>query len=923
MPIERADLRAVSDLDAAARLFRALGYTAKPTRIDPSALGIENLPKNLLLRAGQRSREGYAVFLAEAPQFPRSLAAFGRSLRERLHDDPLAVLGVPGRDGRWERFVVVRPRAVQTSGRIAYRAAKIEVLVGSPTRHDAEVLEGLRWWDGDTEAQRRVDEAFDVEAVTKRFFVGLREHFDRLEAALDEAGRRQPHIVAALDLGGGARRVAIRLVSQVLFCWFLQRKGLLAGDRDYLLSRWRRHRGDYYATELEPLFYEALALPVDRRPPGRPGHEIPFLNGGLFHRAYGDVSLPVPDELLGEDAGLLGYLAGWTFTLSEESPDEVDVAVDPELLGRVFENLISDDEQSRYGVVYTPRPVVQFMCREALAMHLERAVALPEAWCRRLLTDDTAFEGYGLEHGSRAVLDLCWRLETALDNLRILDPAVGSGAFLLGMLAEIVRLRTLAHVAAHGSAPDGATLRSWKLACIERTLFGVDIEPLALELCRLRLWLALIVDVAPGEPVPALPNLEHRTIPADSLTDFVGGVEVQNTRGGARPVSEQSFLLVVGEIEPLRTRFFYAADPEEKARVREELAARENRLVEEVLDLASEGAAGQPTEEREARRAYVAESRRRFASADRVFPIFVPAFHAPEVLARGGWDIVIMNPPYLGKKQVAQKVREGKIEASRQRDWERHHGESTDLMILFGYRARELVRPGGVCSVIFQDSLFTSTDAQKLRQILWDSDTVQVMARTRCFEGKAVNGGVVVWRREAAISGNGIVRWVEGYRRDPRDFAAACEPLDGDAEQPFRTGEMEVWRVERRHYMVLPSRPLFRPAPVALWMVERFAALHPPEVRRPEGWNQLSNTRQLNRLIGDLRRTGWFERLRPGQLVPLGYCIVGGQGLATADDRFFLAAIKGTDEAAECAEAQARLLRQIAAVPHLNAMPFR
>src|SRR5205823_3204078 len=124
----------------------------------------------------------------------------------------------------------------------------------------------------------------------------------------------------------------IRILAQILFCYFLQRKRLLAGQRDFLNQAWsNRTPGAFYPSVLEPLFYETLAVPAASRTVGGATREIPFLNGGLFERRYGDASLDLPDEVFSMDEGLLGYLNHWTFTVAEETADEIEVAVDPEM----------------------------------------------------------------------------------------------------------------------------------------------------------------------------------------------------------------------------------------------------------------------------------------------------------------------------------------------------------------------------------------------------------------------------------------------------------------------------------------------------------------------------------------------------------------------------------------------------------------
>ena len=229
--------------------------------------------------------------------------------------------------------------------------------------------------------------------------------------------------------------MALRIVTQILFCYFVQRKGLLEGDRGWLTRRFQANlaRGSYYQRVLEPLFYEALAKSVAARPEEWRRDTLPFLNGGLFERHYGDVSLPISDDVLSTDDGLIGFLDRWTFTVAEEAADESEIAVDPETLGKIFESLIPENVLRKEGTVYTPRPVVQFMCREALVPYLERETGIDEDGARVLLLDDEALDHVTAEHGSEEALALARRVDAAVDRIRVIDPAVGSGAFLLGM----------------------------------------------------------------------------------------------------------------------------------------------------------------------------------------------------------------------------------------------------------------------------------------------------------------------------------------------------------------------------------------------------------------------------------------------------------------------------------------------------------
>ena len=884
-------------MNDALTLFEDLGYTQPARRVNASDL---NLPEFLLdcrvARLGRSARTGYGLVVAEAAALPRSLRPLARILQRQIHDRPLAAIGVRDDGGAWRQMIVLRPRRV--SGQLgAVTVARLDIDLAHPTGHDAEVLNLLRWQPdvSDDTAQTAVDDALDVERVTRAFYSGLVPHFHALEDAIEGCRARNVVVAGAIDSAGGRRRVAIRILTQLLFCYFLQRKDLLAGERRYLSRAFEDRRGPYYPTVLEPLIYDVLAKPAGEREGTLRHLDIPFLNGGLFERRYGPVSLDLPDPVFDLDSGLLGYLDHWTFTVAEERADEQEVAVDPEMLGRIFKSLLPDYEREREGTYYTPRPVVQFMCREALVASLSPDPEIGERTMRTLLVEEEPLEVLRDSHEVGRLRRVLRRLNERLDSLTVLDPAVGSGAFLLGMLGEVVRLRSIAHLAIHGRHPTEEQIQAWKLHAIERTLFGVDIEPVAVELCRLRLWLSLAVELGSARPVPPLPNLEYRTICANSLVDFVEGAAIQDTRGGELPLGDP----VADQVVDLRAQYFQAADPGEKAKLRGRLLEAENTLLGSWLAGKRAELGRHPTAQRR-----LHELEKALRSSDREYPVFMPGFSAPDVWRDGGWDLVIMNPPYVGRKEIPQRHSEAYVQALIN-----HYGATNDTMILFALRALQLANPRGVVAMIFNDSVFTSTDGTDLRRTLFASTTVTASARTKCFEGQAVNGGVIVARR--GMDPEVPLRWVEGYRRPVADFAAASAVMEAKSPgMPASAGAMEVYETPRERYTVLPQRPFYRPSLPALALLDRFReAMRTSSITAAEDWDLLSNTRTLDHRIESLRRTGFYQRLRPGEFVLLGLVIEGGQGLATADDRRFLGAIEGTDAAADHLQMQERLER--------------
>jgi len=749
--------------------------------------------------------------------------------------------------------------------------------------------------------------ALDIEAVTDRFYKGLRPHFDALEKAVSATAARNVARAVAIDSAGGVRRVAIRVLTQLLFCYFLQRKRLLAGDRDYLSRAYSQHSGLYYPTVLEPLFYETLAVPVEERRVSAAAASIPFLNGGLFERRYGEASLDLADDVFSLDGGLLGYLNHWTFTVAEETADEAEVAVDPEMLGRIFESLLPDAEREQKGTYYTPRPVVQFMCREALVARLTPD-PFDEDHLRTLLSEDDPLEVLRSKMSRTELATLARELDSRLSELTVLDPAVGSGAFLLGMLGEIIRLRGTSHLVLHGVPPLDEQIHAWKLHAIERSLFGVDIEPTAIELCRLRLWLSLAVQLEEGRAVQPLPNLEYRTVCADSLVDFVEGIpiqdtgrEVASTAKGSREAKGGALFgaLEVEDVVSLRGQYFNAALPTDKSRLRGQLLDSENGLLEAWLKDAQAQLRKNP-----AAQARLAGLKEQLRSPDRVYPVFMPGFSAPEVWRDEGWDVVIMNPPYVGRRAIPQRYSPEVVRAI-----EQHYGATHDAMILFGLRALQLTRPGGAISMIGNDSLFTSTDGEGFRQSLFDRALVRTLARTRCFEGQAITGGVIVAKNSPPT--DQCLRWIEGFGRPVEDFAGASAALScTDGWSQSTAGAMEVFMCGADAYRTLPNYPLFRPVREALKLQNLFPKAIGWEVfGRPgrTGWGLLSNAPAMDRLVDTMLTAKQLGNAKSGQFIFLGLAAVAAMGLQTSDDRRFVAAIEDTKEGADHKAFQDRL----------------
>jgi len=446
-----------------------------------------------------------------------------------------------------------------------------------------------------------VIEAFSVEKLNKEFFT---DYCNALERVRSEIGERHKWDKKTVDLE------AQTLLNRLLFLYFVQRKGWLNRQRDYLYRNFQRFADDgAEKTTFLDRFLRQLFVKLSTEGPQAdvPDHDLPFLNGGLFSDEYGDEH---HDESVGRHFrlkvgnGIFSYifenlLERYNFTIHEDSPMSYEVAIDPEMLGRIFEALTLQKEESESGGKslrhdtgshYTPRAIVHYLCRDSLAASL---VSQPpfagtkdasERVCRILALDATE----GIDEEMRLVLNECLTPDEArklLDHvfdLRACDPGVGSGAFPMGLLHEMVNLARLCEGRAAGKDPvlhDPTWLYVTKKHIIGRVIYGVDIQQQAVEICKLRLWLSLMVDYElSADPdncearsfrkalkeIEPLPNLDYKIRRANSLVDYIHGEPIELKQ----PAGKSIAALPLSQLTSAKRDFFNAHTAAAKRKLR-------------------------------------------------------------------------------------------------------------------------------------------------------------------------------------------------------------------------------------------------------------------------------------------------------------------------------------------------------------------
>jgi len=513
----------------------------------------------------------------------------------------------------------------------------------------------------------KLEKAFSVEKITKEFYEEIAIKFTELVGGERRIRSRKIEEKGNLKLpytndDTVKKEFAVRLIGRLLFCWFLKKKTSVETQNfvslltnEILSSTAVERYPNYHHMVLEPLFFEVLNTPVDRRKKefkGSPWANIPFLNGGLFEPHLHDFyepgalgvskhinTLKIPDIWFKE---LFEVFETYNFTINENTSIDIDLSVDPEMLGRIFENLLAEinpetGETARKatGSYYTPRPIVEYTVDESLKQYLITQTGISEDKLSKLLSyGDTEVDLSESEKDS--IID-------ALDRLKIIDPACGSGAFPMGILQKMLlilqridpeskkwlskKLERIESKVLRDEAEKKLRNENWyyvhKLGIIQSSIYGVDIQPIATEISKLRFFLSLIVDekvddAKPNRGVEPLPNLEFKFVCANSL------IGLPKANGGFSESPKD-----IERLKNLREAYFTSFG-EEKRRIEKEFIETQKRMFEHSLKWSAK------------------DTQTLKLSQWNPFSNEPSSWFDPEWMfgVRDGFDVVIANPPY-------------------------------------------------------------------------------------------------------------------------------------------------------------------------------------------------------------------------------------------------------------------------------------
>ncbi len=646
--------------------------------------------------------------------------------------------------------------------------------------------------------------AFSVSAVTDLFYKEFFEIYDKVVASV----RNKNNSISEES----ARDFVLLFSIRTVFLGFIQKKKWLGGDEKFIQNFFQEYKNgfigknEFYAGWLAPLFFEALNSPQGRKVAygnndfSKEMEEklqmAPYLNGGLFRQkiGYDDNGWVIPDQEIGD---FFDFLFAHSFTIEENSLDDEDLQLNPEFLGIIFERLVNKAD----GAVYTPRPEVDLMCRLSLVKWLEKNLENPvkadnlyELFFRESENEEDQKQG---SFSKKEALEIAEKLA----NLSICDPAVGSGAFLVGMMQVLDEIETSL------GGRFGIEMRNVferKKEIIKKSLYGVEVKEWAVWICQLRLWLSLFVD-APDElknsSEPILPSLDFKVRQGDSLVQRIGSKAFPVS--GHNAALSKSIKDKITKLKNLKLEYF-----DNKSELKDwELRQRELGIYEEILSVEIKEKEDElkklknlkPTKlvslfgEEEIKQQSLELDKEKIKSLEMEIselraqkkalrsggkPLVWSIEFAEVFAEKNGFDLIIGNPPYVRQEEIADPT--GKIKDKK--EYKNYLEEmvkldfpddfpkkakinaQSDLYTYFYIRGLRLLNPQGIHTFICSNSWLDVGYGVWLQNFLLKRCPVELIVDNhakRSFEAADVNTIIsIIHAPQKKVAENRLVKFV-------------------------------------------------------------------------------------------------------------------------------------------------------------------
>lgn len=582
-----------------------------------------------------------------------------------------------------------------------------------------------------------VVDAFSVERLNKEFFAGYKAQYNKFLQQLSDNKQNRDYVK--------------KLLGRLVFLQFLQKKGWMGasashsnwkgGDKNFLSKLVNNHSNDkrLLSDVLEPLFFGILNTKIEERETFflknkwnisllKEFNGIPYLNGGLFDKdRIDELDIDFPYSYFKD---LMEFFSMYNFTIDENDPDDSEVGIDPEMLGHIFENLLEDNKDK--GAFYTPKEIVQYMCRQSIIQYLKTHE--PDG---QYIEPIEELINNGIIMPILQTQSIASRLMQLLKNVKVCDPAIGSGAFPMGIL--YVLYHAIHHLQSYAEPHGNFDSTKTKRDIIQNNIFGVDIEQGAVDIARLRFWLALVVDA--NEPEP-LPNLDYKITCGNSqicrysLNTPISDVFVEYNRIGKETAKKENKTwndftlenyknLVVGYTEEHIDKNGLKAKINEikscfkttlaKGDIKKRQSAEKKVYDYEAIPLfgeplAKEDPIGYSKAKSELKK--LVEKEKEILNNKKYENSFEWRFEYPQLLNEDGdfmgFDIIIANPPYIKEGRMSKTFFEPYKDSP-------YYKGKMDIWYLFACNGLDLLNSNGILCFIATNNWVTSYGASKLR----------------------------------------------------------------------------------------------------------------------------------------------------------------------------------------------------------------
>jgi len=735
---------------------------------------------------------------------------------------------------------------------------------------------------------------FNIEVLNKEFFDDYKKLYFYLKKYLDED---KVFSSFAMKIKLETNFFAKKLLGQIVFCYFLQKKGWLGvsenknfgtGDQSFLRNKFiqfEKKNKNFFNEFLEFFFYEGLNNQNKNDYLKKIECKVPYIGGGLFEYYEGydwkKETLKIPNKTFSnkEQSGILDIFDLYNFTVDENEDLDIELSIDPEMLGRVFENLLPENIKKEGGAYYTPRVIVNYMCEEAIINFLFNK--LSKNFSIKEITDFIKDKNIDLrkENLYRSNAEI---IDNLLYNVSICDPAVGSGAFAVSIMNIVVKLRSKLKNFVNKKYKTSSYY--FKRDFIRNNIYGVDIDEYAIEITKLRLWLSLIVDETDYNKTEPLPNLDFKIIQGNSLLETFEDINLGSKifEGKKQQVLED--LSTKSEMENsiedlaiLQNKFLLAASYSKKKNIKRDV---ENAMIKIFTNLMNLKNSKIKLTANNIKKLISTKYKRNF------FPWGI--FFANIFFNNKGFDIVIANPPYINIKEISKFDWKKKLETN--------FGYVDDLYSHFSFLATYIAKDEGIIAFITSDTFMTLQTKKNMRNLLFKYNLIKFLTTPKAF--KAMVNTSIFFLQKKIIKDDKYINFVnlsdikieikesKGKKTKLVNWEKALNPI-------FKNiNNMKGTNILSSIYKENLNSVIFNPSKKNLKIKEKLI----PELKKiyQNYWNVFKTSKKIsqNKKILD----HYNKNLKENSLTMMGLITEGGVGLQTGDNGEFVGCLKGTKE---------------------------